>query len=37
MTDDSAYGRVTNPERYAGLHQVADELVRDLQERFDVL
>ncbi len=37
MSDDSAYGRVTNPERFAALHQATDELVADLRQRFDVL
>lgn len=37
MSDDSPYERVTNPERFARLHQVANELMRELQERFEVL
>ena len=37
MTDDSPYERVTDPERFTALHRVADELVQQLQEHFDVL
>lgn len=37
MSDDSAYGRVTNPERFAALHRATDALVADLRQRFDVL
>jgi hypothetical protein len=37
MNDDSAYERVTNPQRFATLHQATDELVADLRQRFDVL
>jgi len=37
MSDDSAYGRVTNPERFAMLHQAAQELVADLRRRFDIV
>lgn len=33
---DEAYGRVTNPERYRVLHDVADELIADLARTFDV-
>lgn len=33
---DEAYGRVTNPERFGLLHEVADQLIADLAERFDV-
>lgn len=37
MTDDSAYGRVTDPERFGGLHRVSAELVEELRRRFDVV
>jgi len=37
VSDDSAYGRVTNPERFAALHDVVHELVADLRQRFCVL
>jgi len=37
MSDDSAYGRVTHPERFATLHDAVHELVADLRQRFDVL
>lgn len=33
---DEAYGRVTNPERYRVLHEVADDLIVDLARTFDV-
>lgn len=33
---DHAYGRVTNAERFGLLHEVADRLIVDLAERFDV-
>lgn len=33
---DEAYGRVTNPERFAALHDEARRIVRDLEARFDV-
>jgi hypothetical protein len=36
MSDDSPYERVTNPERFASLHQTARDLVTDLGQRFDV-
>ncbi|TAL23202.1 MAG: hypothetical protein EPN99_04715 [Frankiales bacterium] len=36
MTDDSAYGRVTNPERYAPLHRAAAVVIAELQRAFDV-
>ena len=36
MDDDSPYGRVTDPERYAVLHDAARSLIDDLAERFDV-
>ncbi|WP_299954521.1 DUF6226 family protein [uncultured Modestobacter sp.] len=31
-----AYSRVTDPQRYAGLHDVADRFVTVLAERYDV-
>lgn len=31
-----AYSRVTDPQRYTALHHVADQLVTDLTERYDV-
>jgi hypothetical protein len=34
--DDEAYGRVTNPERFRGLHASARELLDDLSAKFDV-
>ncbi len=37
MSHESAYGRVTNPERFATLHGAVHELVADLRQRFDVL
>jgi hypothetical protein len=37
VNDDSAYERVTNPERFAALHEAARELVNDLRQRFDIL
>ena len=36
MTDGSAYGRVTNPERYAPLHRCAAIAIAELQRAFDV-
>lgn len=33
---EDAYGRVTNAERFELLHEVADWLIADLAERFDV-
>lgn len=40
MTTDApppeAYGRVTNPERFAGLHQVADDLLDRFDAQFQV-
>ncbi|SNT00503.1 hypothetical protein SAMN05421642_10838 [Rhodococcoides kyotonense] len=33
---EEAYGRVTNPERFAPLVPAAEELIADLQRRFDV-
>ncbi|WP_185993096.1 DUF6226 family protein [Rhodococcus sp. KBS0724] len=33
---EEAYGRVTNPERFAPLMPAAEELIRDLASRFDV-
>jgi hypothetical protein len=33
---EEAYGRVTNPERFAPLHAIARELLDDLRQRFDV-
>lgn len=36
MSDDSAYGRVTNPERYAVLHSAIDEIVDELTSQYDV-
>jgi hypothetical protein len=33
--DPDAYGRVTNPERYAPLHQFAQSALDDLVARFD--
>ena len=37
MSQDRAYGRVTNPERFATLHDAVHELVASLRQRFDVL
>lgn len=34
---EEAYGRVTDPGRFAGLHEVAGVLLDELQERFDVV
>ncbi len=34
--DGSAYGRVTNPERYAPLHRAAAVVIAELQRAFDV-
>jgi hypothetical protein len=36
VTEDSPYERVTNPERFAPLHQGAATLVADLVREFDV-
>ena len=36
MTGGSAYGRVTNPERYAPLHRAAAVVIAELQRAFDV-
>lgn len=36
MSGDSPYERVTNPERFAPLHEAAHELIADLRKRFDV-
>lgn len=33
---EEAYSRVTDPERYLGLHAVADGLIDDLLARFEV-
>ncbi|MCZ2824333.1 MULTISPECIES: DUF6226 family protein [unclassified Modestobacter] len=33
---EDAYSRVTDPQRYASLHGVADRLVTDLVERYGV-
>jgi len=33
---EEAYGRVTNPQRYAPLHTIARDVLDDLQRRFDV-
>lgn len=35
--DEAAYGRVTNPERFAALHGVARDLLARLQQEYDVL
>lgn len=37
MSDESAYERVTNPERFLALHQEANDLVAKLCQRYDVL
>ncbi len=34
--DDSAYGRVSTPERYVVLHHAATQIVAELRERYDV-
>jgi hypothetical protein len=34
---EDAYGRVTDPERFAELHVIAAELLDELQERYDVV
>lgn len=34
---EEAYGRVTNPERFAPLIPAAEDLVADLEHRFDVI
>jgi hypothetical protein len=36
VSSDSLYGRVSNPERFAPLHQGAAALIADLTREFDV-
>lgn len=36
MSDESAYSRVTNRERFAALHDAARVLVRELEARYQV-
>lgn len=36
VTDGSAYGRVTNPERYAPLHRSAANVIAELRREFDM-
>jgi hypothetical protein len=36
LPPDDAYGRVTNPHRFAILHDAARGLIDDLVEQFDV-
>lgn len=33
---DDAYSRVSDPQRFEGLHDVADEILAELERRFDV-
>ena len=33
---EDAYGRVTNPARFASLHDAADRIVEELTDRFEV-
>ncbi|MDQ1506921.1 MAG: hypothetical protein QOD57_4648 [Actinomycetota bacterium] len=34
--DDGAYERVTNPERFAPLHEAADALIARLESQYQV-
>lgn len=36
MPEDDAYGRVTDPERYLPLHGVADAIIEQLVNEYDV-